>query len=243
MKLTASKLHLASKCLYWARDDVPSGEDAVGPEAQEGNAFHEAAHRLISVGTVDLGALYTKHGLTPDARDRTCARVAYWTRWWSQNKAIHHGRSEVAFDFREGKAFHLGENIGREYPPACVLPGTADFVALCEDSIVLYDWKTGAKWKKTDPRAFGQLAYLGMCAARFYGVDKARVGYVHISPKRLVVHEAVIDLFDFAAVEHQAGLLIRSVEESLPSAGWHCGSRERPMCRAYSSCPARAVVI
>jgi hypothetical protein len=108
--------------------------------------------------------------------------------------------TEVAFayDLEQDTAEEVGRHIGRAYPkrPGTVMFGTADFVGLTEDAVIVPDLKTGRGWLPKPIEAM-QLRFLALAAARAYGRNLARVGWLH--PWDATWHWEELDAFELEA--------------------------------------------
>lgn len=144
-------------------------------------------------------------------------------------------RAEVAFayNWKTGKARVVGEGIGREYPELepDEIAGTADAVGIVGTQVWVYDYKTGRG--HVDPaEANWQLKFLGLAAARAYGLSEACVGIVRILDDVPTFSHAHYDIFDLTAIQQQ----IADIAEASLHAIADVAERRTPRLNTGSHC-------
>lgn len=155
--------------------------------------------------------------------------------------------SEVAFafDVTSGAATRLGVK-GRAYPSDGRIYGTADLVGKRDDTVVVYDLKTGNAPRACDSL---QLAFLAVAAARVAGLDEAEVGMLLLrGDGSWYLDRHRLDALDLAAVADRLRSIVARVEAAQASVAagqvpdTHSGEWCR-YCPAARYCPAQSALV
>jgi hypothetical protein len=260
-RLTASKLELGSRCLWWARPDVELPAGSASAAAELGTAFHRVADEEGGVEEEDeldeaaLDASFRRYvqcelepaaGLAPAARAELERLVMGWRAWWDLTVA---GRELL---HEREKAFALGPSGGRRVESAeqrdysavaeDEVPGTVDLVYVEDGLVSVVDYKTGrGPHRVSDHEA--QLRHLGAAVAKVYNVDRVRVAIAHVTTEDhgletpVVVDELVLDALDLeiAAAESMA-LLARVPNRARACTARSCGARRGRCARRRAPC-------
>ncbi len=240
MKLSASKLSLASKCAYAFRPDVEVPREPPGEAASLGTAWHDVVATVLieperATGPAQLYDRALKSaGLDPDAwRDRLIAM-----RPLDAAREIPEGaRAEVAYAWHadSGDVEELGVNLGRDYPDVLGICGTADVVwtEKTEDGgtvLVVRDWKTGSPDHVEPASENAQLRFLAGCASRLADVDQVRVELAFIDAQGEVTIDAhVYDPLELLESQMLLGVLWETRLICDPEPGPHCTAQYCPL--------------
>jgi hypothetical protein len=157
---------------------------------------------------------------------------------------------ELAYGYvpSTGVARLIGANVGRAYNAASgEFAGSADYVLVADGLVMVVDLKTGIG-DVPHPARNAQLRFLALAAARWHGVESARVGILHAPEGRTPWWSwATLDAFELEtiAVELRAlaeriGYARNDVEKGRTprlTVGEHCTH-----CPARHGCPARVAM-
>jgi PD-(D/E)XK nuclease superfamily len=263
-RYTASRGDLAERCLYWARPDIElprHGESSAA--ADLGSALHEvaAAEALdfdeLEGGDELFGVLVRfepgispaevaeRWALAPSAVEELQLLRDAWRSFWMDFSLGRSFRTEVpfAFDTATGTARELPSTGQRDYS-ACTateIPGTVDAIALDlgEGRVVVVDLKTGKGPKRVaDYRR--QLLHGAVCAARAYGVERARIAIAHVTADGVRLDEEDVGAEE---LEEAAQSLVRDLARlplAAPMPGLHCSAR---YCPLRATCPATVALV
>lgn len=158
--------------------------------------------------------------------------------------------SEAAFawDVASGKGRLLGFNLGRNYDVApSEFAGAADYYRPEPGGVSVVDLKTGLG-DVPHPSRNAQLRFLALAAARWHGVESARVGILH-APEGQTPRWAwaTLDAFELETVALELRTLAERIakarrdvyEDTTPrlTVGEHC-----TYCPARHGCPARVAM-
>lgn len=155
----------------------------------------------------------------------------------------------LAYDVVTGKGRLLGRNLGRNYPETkpTEFYGAFDYVRPSEGEVTVIDLKTGMG-EVPHPARNAQLRFGALAAARWFGVDSARVGILHAPEGRTPWWTwATLDAFELEVVATE----MKSLADRIGYArndyqrgktpqlrvGEHCG-----FCPARYGCPARVAM-
>lgn len=215
-QLTASRLELAATCPgSFAHEHTHTTNSA----AERGTAVHDYIAKLL------------ENEWTPLPVDEETAALCR-----ELNEQELYLLPETA------EAGLLDGNHHRDYSraPEGSIPGTADALAVEEDRVVVTDWKTGGH-EPSRPADNYQLRFLGLAAARAYGLEEAVVQIGKIGEDGwLELHSTALDAEDLHQIESElkkTDRQLRSSREGEPvyRTGGHCR-----FCPAIASCPAVA---
>jgi len=113
--------------------------------------------------------------------------------------------AEVAFALNvlSGTSREVGRGIGRNYGKLAhgEIPGTADLVTVCNDHVLVTDYKTGVGYLQAEPAQNLQLKHNGIAAAAVFGKPRAVVQLVYT--KTGEVKDAAFDAFDFQDIKDE----------------------------------------
>lgn len=234
---TASKLQLAFTCA--ASQVMP----VVDSEWAAGGAGNEKHHALADWATAP-----------EDADLKLPAPMMAWLETIAEYAGeLRHpdtvSEIALAYDVATDKARVLGRNLGRSYPETTPTEfyGAADYVRFDADSVMVVDLKTGMG-DVPHPSRNSQLRFLALAAARYHGVDSARVGILQAPEGRTPWWSwATLDAFELEVVASE----MKGLSERIGYArndyqrgktprlrvGEHCGN-----CPARYGCPARVAM-
>lgn len=239
--LSGSSLERASLCIGSA---VLPRVDSVNRFALRGNVWHEFLFNVREHGLdVALQKAPEEHREALGAMDFDRLPL---------DPAQYAAEVAFAYDWRTGKVRELGRGLTRQQVRALCrpdeIPGTADVVSLGDDWVTVLDYKTG--WKDYGPVGkFWQLAFYALCAARCYGMERARVGIVRLKEDGSCYFEmAELDFFDLEDVAMRLDALVESAlaaERQVASGqvvklcyGEHCRD-----CPSMPYCPAMTSLV
>lgn len=235
LSLTASKLQLASACLYPFRADVRVPYRPSGPAAR----FGTEVHRLIAA---DLDGVVSTDAPT----DNIAARVQAWRAWWPSVAGGLPWEAEVklAIDTVTGTARRLSAEGERDYSDArpTEVTGTADAIAVRDGVAHVWDWKTGTS--AIEPaRLSAQLRFLAAALARIHGVERALVGLAFVGAQSVTADVAELEVEDLDAAPWMLADLRRRLPDAQP-APWTPRSVGADHCRWCDArlggvCPVR----
>lgn len=227
-RLSLSKVHLATICSWWLRDDVERPPLRQSQAAKNGYGLHALIESFLN------GTEKPKKPLADSVR--------FFNVWMqSEHPArlmLSDIRTELAMriDFRTGEGRVDAGVKERGYPKETdpyVMWGTADVVRYDGDSAVeVDDWKTGQSF----PSAVGNGQLLSLATA-LYGVKPFKsieTRIVHIGD---AVSEsvAVVTEADVAAWRQRVATMVANIDSSQPVAGNHCS---KMFCEQFGRCPA-----
>jgi hypothetical protein len=235
-RLSGSKIALASRCLHWARPDVPSSVDNDTPGRRIGSALHELAERHPNVEIVDVA---TKWNLRAAEREKVEELYASWREWWP---TYIDGRAfdvEVPFAWstEAGRAHVLQRSSHRDYS-ACAwdwVPMTIDAV-IQGDVLEILDLKTSYDIISAEEHA--QLEACGMCAAYHYGVDEVRLTIANVGTDGVRTNSSTIGGFDFDAIAGRLSRMVQGIPTAQPQPGGHCAEM---WCPSLGTCSATLI--
>ena len=157
---------------------------------------------------------------------------------------------ELAYGYTPatGVARLIGANVGRAYNAAPgEFVGSADYVLVADNAVTVVDLKTGLG-DVPHPARNAQLRFLALAAARWHGVESARVGILHAPDGRTPWWSwATFDAFELEAIAvelrtlaERIGYARNDVERGRTprlTVGEHC-----TYCPARHGCPARVAM-
>jgi hypothetical protein len=214
MRLTASSVWLAHKCLWPFRPELPDPPRVTNAKMERGTAMHRLIERMILDGSQGVVA-----PATLDPKDvAACGDAHDWAMAKFGGMSL---RTEVAYGwdpFAGGAAFP--KVVERDYSsvPFSYTPGTIDLLALSPDSAVIVDWKTG--YSSFDYSA--QIEFLGLAVADAVGLDEVTVILAKMSPKGLEPQGWDLGRKDLdqIAARHMTRLAV--LDGAQPERGDHC---------------------
>lgn len=233
---SASKLQLALACAASQALPVIDSEWATG---EAGNAKHRTLASSIN-GLPLSDADEASQAWLADLDEETLAPLAGCA-------------DEVSFalDPLKGTARVMGVRLERAYSGAAPgeMMGTADYVRVEReaDSVTVIDLKTGQA-ETPHPFRNAQLRFLGLCAARAYGVSNVRLGVLHAAEGRKAWWSwATLDAFEVSTVAADMKALVERIgwakkavakgETPRLTIGDHCN-----FCPARFGCPGRVAM-
>ncbi len=230
--LSASKTDLSVYCTFWARADTvvptrPSGEKAV-----RGSSVHLAAER--------------DHAGLP-LPELDVAGAAMWATlkgWISSVPRFSHVELPLKYDAENDTASvcDIGPMGERDYLgiTPMVIPAKLDLLLHDGSELVICEIKTGAKSKTAPAPENMQLRTQAVAAARYFGVDRVRVGIVF--PMLRKVHAPEYHPLGPDELDAHAGRLhrvLRMLPDSQPNRGPHCWNCPLGPSKGYTTdCPA-----
>lgn len=157
---------------------------------------------------------------------------------------------ELAYGYTPstGVARLIGSNVGRAYNAAPgEFAGSADYVLVAEGLVTVVDLKTGMG-DVPHPARNAQLRFLALAAARWHGVESARVGILHAPDGRTPWWSwATLDAFELEAIAVELKTLAERIGYARNDVakgktprlvvGEHCA-----YCPARFACPARVAM-
>lgn len=225
MRLTASKIDLARRCLWPFRPDAgPRNQGSFAAAA--GHDEHAHIERTLRTGDTTV-------------RSPTHER---WLREWYAD-APHEGwtiERPVAIDPRTGET-RLGPEgwDHRDYawaPGFRWLTGTPDCYRVDGRTLVVPDWKTGEAKHVKDPGANGQLLLLAAALARHFNCTRARLELVLVNERRLWVERAEVKRLDLELFREEVVALMDGADADPQATPGHwCRSM---FCDYVGRCPA-----
>lgn len=230
MRITASKVGLASHCGFFGRVEA-EWADLPSEAADRGTRFHAVIASYIATGQIPLT-------LEEDIAPLFASAKAWVDHFGEGNLGRGALKAEVAFawDPATDTAEIIGENVGRNYgehPARGKLCGSADIVAVsqCTKAGYVGDWSTGDGSQKGP-----QLRSLALALARTFGLDSVTVEALEVDA--IGVRHVCIETLDAFALSAVAGELTESLA-AIPSAEPHVSlSCTELYCPARVNCPA-----
>ena len=231
---TASRLQLATTC---PASQVLPVVDAAWGAGDKGTERHAALAAVI-VGT----------------EQNPPAEVVAWLDALNDDPAtlapLRGAAPELAYGYTPstGVARLIGSNVGRNYNAAPgELAGSADYVLVADSAVTVVDLKTGMG-DVPHPSRNAQLRFLALAAARWHGVETARVGILHAPDGRAPWWSwATVDAFELETIAlelrtlaERIGYARNDVEKGRTprlTVGEHC-----TYCPARHGCPARVAM-
>lgn len=233
-QLTASRLDLAATCPgSFAHEHTHTTNSA----AERGTAVHEYIAGLLENEWAPLPADEQAAKLCRDLNEQEYMEAAR-----PRHSAMLYTEQALYLLPTTGEAGLLESDHHRDYSraPEGSIPGTADALAVEEDGVVVTDWKTGAR-ESSRPADNHQLRFLGLAAARFFGMNQAVVQIGKVGDAgSLELHSATLDGEELDCIEGELKKIarqLRSAREDEPvyRTGQHCR-----FCPAIANCPAIA---
>lgn len=237
MRLTASRLELGARCLWWARPGLEFAETESSPEANLGSAVDEVLSTLLpGDAAISVRDVAARFGVSPDEVSALVdAELAHFAAM-----PIIEPRTQVAFayDPLTGKARELGAGLGRDYSGALPheITGTADIVGRRPGGLlVVRDWKTGRAHHVPAITENRQLQFLGLCLARVTGADEVAIEISRIRPEGVHDDGTELDALSLAAIEDGLLDMHEKRMKAKAKAGAHCADL---WCPALHQCDA-----
>ncbi len=228
MQASASRANLLMRCGYWCRPDVEGPPNESGPGARYGIAVHSLTESLSTGERAEVDVAPEDSLRAQDDADA----LYTWHATHIGGEKYH--EQKVAFNTRTRTARVLLEPAARDYS-GCVageFPGTADLIAVKGDAVCVVDYKTGhTPWEIYKD----QLNFLGLAAARIYGVQRAVCVVLKVSEGECYPHHWSLDAEALQAFEDRFVTAFERVAGSEPTPGDHCTSL---YCPIAGTCPA-----
>lgn len=181
-RLTASKLDIATACVWPWSSGVEWPDTPTSYSARLGKAFHAYAEHE---GKRGLHGIIVEHGLTPAQVRKLHALCASWETWWKTFPVapVRGLETKVQYEPMVGSADLLETRGERDYSQAwrTAIVGTADVVQADGGSVHVLDYKTG-RWAPM-PRESWQMRFLGLAFARVYDAEQVTATIVTLSEK------------------------------------------------------------
>jgi len=228
MKITASALSRARKCLWWARSDVKYTQAPDQGHASEGTEFHDLIAQVLSGQLVYASGPARMHLLMDSA-------LRYITETDNPG-AKRYVEIAYAYDVVRGTVRVLGENINREYGELAdsEIAQTADMVVVEADVLVVRDWKTGSPEFVEEVSENAQLLSLALCAAKALSwTGPVRLEVCYVRQAKVFAEACVVYPSDLQRFASELQLMYIQIGDAVPSSGDHCR-----YCPALGSCPA-----
>lgn len=221
MRLTASKVALASHCTYSFRDDAPQDPYRSSDAADRGNRFHSAIAEFLETGELK------------SYEDDIAAEMAEAISWMhAKGWARRDLEIESAFGWDaatdDAKRYQIEH---RGYPKDGLLHGTADLIVWEDGKATVLDWKTG------DGSGAGpQLRALGLMVARYCALEEVTVAALEVKASGVTeVCRETLDSFALSALAGELADAVASIPTAEPTPGSHCGEL---YCNSRLGCPA-----
>jgi hypothetical protein len=235
LRVTASGLALLHECAYSFRSDVDVPPDAKSAEARRGDAFGARAENAINGTSI----VHLVTGLSQEEASRLEAMWAAAGEWIARHRKLGWiAEAAFAWDYQTDRGRQIERTSHRDYSGATPTEvcGTADIVAIEDDAVIIYDWKTHAPGApETD--ATHQLEALALFAARAWDYDRARIVTLNVTADRGVepLEGELLDAFRLIEVGDRIRADVEHIAGATPAPGEHCAGR---YCKAVSVCPA-----
>lgn len=240
-RLSASKVALASRCLHWARPDVPEGVDRDTASRRGGSAFHECGEKHPDV---DLSAVAAKWSLRAGERAKVEELYDAWREWWPEYLGARAVEREVAFawDVASNTARRLPKRDHRDYSDCAwtEIPMTVDALIIgdgrSEVQAEVLDLKTS--YEDISAEEHAQLEANALAVASVLGVDEVVVTIANVSADGVRTNSARVGGFDFDAIAGRLARMVEAIPVAQPKPGSHCAAM---WCPALGTCEATRV--
>lgn len=246
-RASGSKTELLLLCQYWARADVAIPEDITGQRGKDGTTTHALGEAFCNGIQVNVAAACAAKGGEMERVTKlwqsaepvykqlksAAAKGEGYSAVWAEVPLVWNVASGLVREVRGTEHRDYGE-VG-----PFDLPMTLDVLFRITDGAeqvaTVLDLKTGDADELPDEFRSGQLRSNGFAAARYYGVQRARVGYVVATDDGApaTVEMAELDSLDLEI--HAAKVLgaLEAIPNAQPSPGDQCD-----WCPARAVCPA-----
>ena len=241
-RISASKMNLCEKCLFWAREDVVIPQEESSEAANAGTGKHFALELIAGVSNTDnvgdseFANLWGCEDVDAHAIINT---VECWLRPWIDSGSVY-CELPLAYCTKTDTARELYSKSARDYSDLKPgeIPMTIDlFVQTGEATGLVVDYKTGLQSTLVAVGASSQLNVCALAVARAFGLDEVRIAYAIVADDgHARIEEHVLDSFDLAAIaENVRGIMSRLTANPQPHPGEHCKAK---WCPAKRVCPA-----
>ena len=248
MRLSGSKLGLASSCTFWAREDVPLPPRETSFAADAGTNKHSAMEALVQslkTGTakIDVDQFASLWGC--DTRDSVQIQrtIMSWLAPMVETGKVY-TEIPLAYDTHTDNARKISSSGQRDYSnvAAYEIPLTLDLAILCEGGGgFVCDHKTGRQDGLPPSSEFGQLSIGALALARCFGLDRVKVAYAVLSDDgHARIDEHVLDAFDLEAVAEEVASIVKRIPTARPNPGPWCRSK---WCPLRASCPSTTSMV
>lgn len=229
MRLTGSRLPLATHCAWWARPEVDAPPRPSSADAEVGTEVHAAIAAMLA------GQPEPAHSDEADPYLRAWRTAAVARDGWRPEVA-------VAYDPATDTAVEVPAKGGhRDYSglSAGIIAGTADAVRVDPAGVVVADWKCAAGIDlHADPASDNlQIAFYALALCRAHGATEARVCVVRIDADGVTEDWHDLDAAALDAVSWRVAEIVAAIPRSRPTPGPWCAER---WCPALAVCPAAA---
>lgn len=232
MKLSASKIDLARRCLWpFRRDAGPRNRSTFA--ANEGNTEHDHIEHTLKTGSLDPQSPTHKRWLEEWYPDHV------YLTWHTE---VPVGLIPDQGDVRMGPSGW--DHRDYSWSTWSHINGTVDAWALDpEGTLRVVDWKTGEAAHVDLPSKSGQMLFLGLAFWRWLrsqgqAVSAVSLEYVKVNESRLWVEAATVMTSDLLAFESELVELMQAIDANPePKVGWWCASL---FCDYRGRCPATA---
>lgn len=225
---TASQLDLADACLYPWTSGIEWARSWSNEHANEGTQVHTLAAALAVGDPVQLAGL-------PESVVEAVLKVADILEGDAEAGSVVLA-VEVGFAFDPVTGRMRYADPDEERDPE-LLYGHADIVLRRADgTLVLRDWKTGARAMRKRVEETKQLRFYAVGAAEIWGATEVVVELAHVGQGRLWIDRGLFDAMDLGAHRGWLRALPARIAEgrALPVLGRHCRDY---YCPAAGSCP------
>jgi hypothetical protein len=236
-RLSASKVALASRCLHWARTDVPEATDSDTRSRRIGSGFHEFAEKHPDV---DMSAVAARWNLRASELDAVDELYAAWCGWWPEYLGARAVEREVGFAWNTATntARRLQKREHRDYSDCAwsEIPMTVDALILGDSEVEVLDLKTS--YEDISAEEHAQLEANALAVASVLGIDEVVVTIANVSADGVRTNSARVGGFDFDAIAGRLARMVDGVPTAQPRPGPHCAEM---WCPALGTCSATRV--
>jgi hypothetical protein len=236
-RLSASKVALASRCLHWARPDVPEGVDKDTASRRGGSAFHECGEKHPDV---DMSAVAAKWNLRDGERAKVEELYDAWREWWPEYLGDRTVEREVAFawDTSTSAARRLPKREHRDYSDCAwsEIPMTVDALIIGGGRVEVLDLKTS--YEDISAEEHAQLEANALAVATLLGIDEVTVTIANVAADGVRTNSATVGGFDFDAIAGRLARMVEAVPTAQPMPGPHCAEM---WCPSLGTCEATRV--
>lgn len=226
MRLTASKVDLARRCLWPFRADA-------GPRNQ-GTFAADKGH--------DEHAHIEHTLMTGDTAPKSDTHRRWLAEWYALETNRDTGwtvERPIALDPETGETRLGPENWDRRdyaWAPWRFMVATPDAYSVRDGVVRVVDWKTGEQSGIESPSRAGQMLVLGLALARHFRCSAADLSFVLVNDRRLWAETERVSRLDLAIFEDELNSLVAATKTDVaPVRGPHCKAK---FCDYLGRCPA-----
>jgi hypothetical protein len=238
MRLSASKLGLGFKCLWWAREDVALPAQESSEAANSGTNKHKALEFIVE-GAISIDPFASLWGCAGEDARSILDAIDAWLRPWLNSGTVFRELA-LAYCPSTDTARKLESRGQRDYSSLKrgEIPMTID-LAVAQDftSGLVVDYKTGRQDGLDPVDDSAQLSLCALAFARAFGLDEVDVAYALVADDGSArIERCLLDSFDLASVaETVRATMTRLADDPQPCPGEHCKTK---WCPARAVCPA-----